>query len=235
MEVRQTSQTRPDPTATTRDVVAATISAARSGKPWPGVAAITAAATAVAEHDLRRQILDRARQELGGTLGDLIVTSAEEILTAYLRPVHDRLAATFVAAGKLIPEAPSTDALMRASDKVRKAWLDLDDSAATCARVRDTAERLNRFTPAQHDVHGEYAMVRNLLDVWPEWQVGRTPPWQSNDPRLTYLWLARHGADLWLPTSAERDAAWWASHGEAVDRAKHHRGQLEGFRGLMSR
>jgi hypothetical protein len=65
-----------------------------------------------------------------------------------------------------------------------------------------------------------------------KWQPGLTPPWRQSDPRLEWLWLARHGAALWLPTSAERDDAWWAQHGEAVERSRNHRGQLEGFRHL---
>ncbi|HXH79113.1 hypothetical protein [Nocardioides sp.] len=224
---------RPDPNAATREVVAATKAAALAGKAWPEVSAIRVAADAVADYDARRQTIERAREEMAGEVHDLIITGVDVIFSEYLRPVHDRLAATFTAAAKVIPEAPTTDMLMRADDKVRTAWLSLDDSVSAYTRIRNTAERLNRLNPVQNDTSGEFAMMRNTVDVWPDWQVGRTAPWASTDPRLTYLWLIRHGAELWLPTSAERDAAWWAKHGEAVERHRTNRQQSQALAAVM--
>jgi len=168
-QITSTASDQPDPTAVTRDVIAITKAAALAGKAaWPDVAAIRQTTEAGADHELRRQVLERARQEMAGELSDLIVNGAERILVDCLRPAFDRLVTAFTAAAKVIPEAPTTDTLMRASDTVRTAWLSLDDNVSTCTRIRDTAEKLNRLTPVQHDVFGEFAMMTNLLEVWPE-------------------------------------------------------------------
>lgn len=232
-EIASATRNRPDPGAVTAEVVAATKAAAYSGKAWPKVTPIREATTAAADHDLRRQTLDRARQELAGAVYDLIVTDAETLIVDYLRPVHTRLVAKFAEAAQLIPEAPTTDVLMRAGDETRTAWLDLDDAVSAYGRIRATAERLGRLEAVEHDVQGEFAMVRNMREIWPDWQIGRTPPWASTDPRLTYLWLARHGADLWLPTSAERDAAWWAKHGAKVEQHRANRQQAQALAAVM--
>lgn len=232
-EIAAAVQTRPDVAAVTAGVVDAVKAAAHAGKAWPKVAPIREATTAAADHDLRRQILDRARQELAAEVNELIISDAEALIVDYLRPAHTRLVKTFAQAAQLIPEAPTTDVLMRADDKTRKAWLDLDDAVTAYGRVRAMAERLGRIEGVEHDMQGEFAMVRNMREIWPDWQIGRTPPWASTDPRLTYLWLARHGADLWLPTSAERDAAWWAKHGAKVEQHRYNTQQGQALAAVM--
>lgn len=232
-EVAKHNAARPDAALARSEALAAVKAAARTKAALPHTSAVDDAERATTEHHTRATILQQARADLAGDLGSMLADSAEQIITDYLRPVFDRLAAQFAKAASLLPEPANTDALMRASDDVRTAWLDLDTAATTYQRIRDTADRLNRPTPVQRDTHGEFAMMRNVREVWADWQVGRTPPWTNTDPRLTFLWLARHGAQLWLPTSAERDALWWEHHGAVVQRAAHNRQQLAAFGAAM--
>lgn len=232
-EMASANAKRPDPVAVERKLVADLRVAAHQAKPaWPDVATVRETRTATDDHDLRTQVLDRARTETAGDLLSLIHDSAAVIVTDYLRPVHDRLVAAFEAAAAILPEAPTTDVLMRAPDEVRKTWLGLDDDVSRYSRVVATAARLNRLTPVQHDTSGEFASLTNLVDIWPDWQIGLTPPWESTDPRLTRLAIIRAGGRMWLPKSADRDAAWWAKYGAQVEQARGNRFALEGFRAV---
>ncbi len=228
-ELAPTDADRPDVAAVERRCVDDFRAAALASNAWPDVTRIREARTAADDHDLRRQVLDRAQARAAGDVLDLIHDHADTIVTDYLRPVHDRLVTAFEAAAKVIPEAPTTDALMRAPDKVRKAWLSLDDTTAQHARLVSTAARLGRLNPVEHDTSSEFASLRNLKDIWPEFQVGRTPPWDSPDLRLTRLAIIRAGGQMWLPTSAERDAAWWARYGGQVEQTTRNRFALQGF------
>lgn len=231
-EVAASRTDRPDLAAVERRVTDGYLTAARNGKGWPDVSVIRETKTATADHDLRTQVLDRAQTEVSADLLGHIHDHAEQIVTDYLRPVHDRLVTAFEAAAAVLPEAPTTDVLMRAPDKVRKTWLSLDDTVSQHARLTSTAARLNRLTPVQHDTSGEFANLTNLVDIWPDWQIGLTPPWENTDPRLTRLSIIRAGGKMWLPTSAERDAAWWTKYGERVEQVKSNRFALEGFRAI---
>jgi hypothetical protein len=231
-EVVASRTARPDLAAVERKVTDGYLTAARNGKAWPDVATIREARTAVGDHDLRSQVLDRAQTEASAELLGLIHDHADAIITNCLRPAFDRLVAAFTVAASVLPESPSVDALMRASDKVRKTWLSLDDDVHKHARITSTAVRLTRLNPPVHDVEGEFASLLNVRDIWPDYGVGRTPPWENTDPRLTRLSIIRAGGQMWLPTPAERDAAWLAKHGERVEQVKANRFALEGFRAV---
>lgn len=231
-ELATVRASRPDPAAAERQAVDAAKAAAASRKAFAATG-LREVREATADHDSLVHVLDRARAELAGELAALIVDSAPQIVTEHLRPVHDRLAAQFEQAAAVLPDPATVDAMMRASDQARQAWLDLDAAVIAYHRVRDAAARLNRQAPVVNDTHGEFALMRNVRDVWPDWQVGRPPPWTHADPRQTILWLVRHGAQLWLPTSAEQDAAWHEAHGVALEQAVQGRRQLAAWSGLF--
>jgi len=173
-EVAVTRPDRPDLAAVEREVTDGYLTAARNGEAWPDVAVIREARTAVADHDLRDQVLERAQTEASAELLGLIHDHADAIITDYLRPVFGRLVAALEVAASVLPESPSVDALMRAPDKVRKAWLALDDDVSKHARITSTALRLNRLNPPVHDVEGEFASLTNVRDIWTGYGVGRT-------------------------------------------------------------
>lgn len=227
---------RPDPRTTTAEVIERVkATAAGKSKTWPDVAGIREATDALTDHDNRAHVLSTARQQLTGQLADLIAERTVEIVTDYLRPVHARHYATVVKAADLIPDPTNTDALLRLGEEARTAWLDLDAAVTALGRIRDAVGRLQQTAPIEHDNRGEFALIRTgVRSAWPEWQVGRPAPWEHADPRQTYLDLARRGADVWLPTHAERDAAWWAAHGEEVRAARSNRHQLEGYRQALA-
>lgn len=232
-EMASANRQRPDAAGVERQCVSDFRAAANHTKPaWPDVATIRRTKTATDDHDLRSQVLERAHSETAAELLGLIHDHADAIITDYLRPVFDRLVAAFTVAASVLPESPSVDALMRAPDKVRKAWLGLDDDVSRHARITSTALRLNRLSPVVHDVEGEFASLTNVRDIWPDYGVGRTPPWENPDPRLVRLSIIRAGGKMWLPTTRERDDAWWAKHGERVEQTKSNRFALEGFRAL---
>lgn len=231
-ELATVRASRPDPAAAERQAVDAAKAAAASRKAFAATR-LREVRESTADLDSLVHVLGRARAELAGELAGLIVDSAPAIITERLRPVHDRLAAQFEQAAAVLPDPASVDALMRASEQARQTWLGLDAAAAAFHRVRDAAARLNRQTPVVSDAHGEFAMLRNVRGVWPDWQVGRPPPWTHTDPRQTILWLVRHGAQLWLPTSAEQDAAWHEAHGAALEQAVQGRRQLAAWSGVF--
>jgi len=232
-EMASANRQRPDAAAVERQCVSDFRAAAHHTKPaWPDVVTIRETKTATDDHDLRTQVLERAHSETAAELLGFIHDSAAVIVTDYLRPAFDRLVTAFEAAASVLPEAPTTDVLMRAPDKVRKTWLALDDDVSKHARITATAVRLNRLSPPVHDVEGEFASLTNVRAIWPDYGVGRTPPWEDTDPRLTRLAIIRAGGDMWLPTSAERDAAWWAKYGAQVEKARGNRFALEGFRAV---
>lgn len=215
---------RPDAEAARRDVIAETVAASLAGRPVPDVAPIRKAATAGQDHEERRRIVSEARSQLASELVNAIADSADRIIADCLRPRHAAAVKQFADAAPVLPEHPTTDQLMKADDKTRKAWLGLADAAHAYSRVTHTAGLLNRVgRPLEHDLSGEFAWCKNQREIWPLYQVGRTPPWPTDDQRLSLLALVRLGADLWLPTNAEREAAWWAAHGEKVEAQRRNR------------
>lgn len=229
-ELQAHSQTAPDPIAAETQTVAAIRKAASTGKPLPAVAVVRETREAHADHEQARRLLAQAREATAADLSGLIQSQAEAIVIDYLRPVHDQLVRDLEAAAAVLPAAPTVDALMRADDTMRAAWLSLDSVVAKRARLVDTAGRLTRLVPVEHDHAGEFSYLRNgLRSIWPEYQVGLKPPWSNTDDRLTLLALIRHGGELWLPTSRERDEAWLAVYGEKLEQANQGRANLRGF------
>jgi hypothetical protein len=226
--------------AETRDIAAeqrrlidATHSAAVAGKTWPDVSSIEKTRAAEVARSDRVQILQTAREELAGALNATIAMQASTVISDYLRPKHDEAVKRFRDLADLVPHDASADQLVGAPEKTRKAWLNLDDAVLDYARVSSAASRLIRLAPPQHDERDEFASMRNLTEIWPAWAgptwQPKAPPWPTDDDRRRVLWLVSHGADLWLPTAAERDQAWLAKYGQEVEHQRHLRSQARAY------
>lgn len=214
---------RPDPVKARADLTCAYLAAAAGQQDWPDASAVLEVERAAQAHTVRSTTLDAARVTAAGDLMGAVDDLAEQLITEHLRPAFAAALTDLRAASEVLPEDPSGDVLLRAPDKVRKAWLNLDDVTSRLLRARRHAERLGRLRPVRQDEAGEFAAMRNLRQVWPLYQPGRVPPWPSESPRAALLWQVRNGCDLWLPTSAERDAAWLEQHGENVERTRRAR------------
>jgi hypothetical protein len=213
----------PDPARARAELLRGYVTAARGGQDWPDPAPALDTERAAQAHRMRTDLLAEARAQLASEMLLAVDDHADALIVEHLRPAFDSALADLHAAARALPDDLSGDALLRAPDKVRKTWLGLDDVASRLSRLRRLAERLGRLRPVQHDQAGEFAAMRNLRQVWPLYQPGRTPPWPQDNTRLALLWQARNGCELWLPTSAERDAAWLEVHGAALERTRRAR------------
>ena len=101
------------------------------------------------------------------------------------------------------------EALLSAPTKVRAARKDLSEIAESYAAIRSAFNVLPVEDDIKLDHSGEFAEASNMPAVWtPSAQFGANPepPWPA-DALGRLHWLLTHGAQLWCPTAAERDAA----------------------------
>jgi hypothetical protein len=110
--------------------------------------------------------------------------------------------------------------------------LRLGELAGTYRSIRAAAGKLNARAgnPVVNDLGGEFFFAKNVRALWPTFAPGRKPPWPTDSTLDFLIWSARNGLELWLPTNRQINSAWDDMHGAAVERQKHHRQQLEGYR-----
>lgn len=237
-ELAQVHADHRDPTAALLDVTSATIAAARSGKAWPKVTTVSDARTHEMHRAIKEQVLSDARSALASELLSNIQTQAANLIADYLRPKHDEAVKRIREYAALLPADVSAEHLLRADEKMRTAWLDLESVVSAYSRITTVAGQLGRTTPPKHDERGEFASMRNLAEVWPTYEaptwVNKTAPWPTDDQRRKLLWLVHNGAELWLPTVAERDAAWWEKYGERVEAHVNNRRQARAMRDVIA-
>ena len=175
--------------------------------------------------------LDLADDDLRGALAD----NTERIVVQHVRPAGEQLWVEIVKCVKALAgiDTINTDSMLRAGDRARRAYLDMDTLAARYDRLRGAWSPLPNGQPVQHDVHGDHAEFEaGLCTVFgPGWRgvpTGARPglPW-PDDPRGRLIWLVRNGRTPWWPLPAERDAAWMEAHREAFElmqrrQALHH-------------
>lgn len=231
-ELTTLRDTRPDPATGERDAIDGTKLAATNSTPLPSASTLRQARQAAADADDQLGVLGRARDELAQELAAQIVDLGPQVIAEHLRPVHDGIVTQFTNASAVLPAQPTSDALLQASASIRQTWADLEAAASNYHKVRDAAGKLNRPARLAEDITAEFALMSNLREVWPDWRVGRPPPWSDNDPRRTLLILVRLGAKLWLPTAAEQYNAWHEAHGAALETARQNRADLQAYGGV---
>ena len=169
----------------------------------------------------------KAAQALTWQITNAVLEAADEIITAHLRPVFDRIVADLRAAVAVTGRfADDPVRALNAPAKERKSFADVPvlvgEYSTIAAARRVLADCGSR---AARDVDGEFSAVKNLDQLWPREQRQYTPrPWTSGAEGT--VWLLRNGAELWLPTPAEQDARYDEIYGARVreQQRRHQRG-----------
>jgi hypothetical protein len=206
------------------------VAAAAAGEELPDVAAVVAVDQAAAAAGRQVRLLGQAIEAADAHLGGVVEDLAEHILTECLHPAAVDVMAQVSKAAKVLPDDPSPETLLRASDAARAAWFSLGDLGARYGLIRNAAGALHRAnaSQSQHDTDGRYAEIRNYDEVTGGAPVmpGGERPWPV-DLAQRLLWFARHGADVWVPTVAQRDARFAEVHPDIVARKRSAWEQLQ--------
>jgi hypothetical protein len=190
---------------------------------------------ATAERDHRLQVLRTALDRAAQDLTDAVRDGADHIITEHLTPALTKLWAEISKAVKTLGDLDPADitAMLNAPDKTRQAYLELDFLAARYNRLRGAWSRVP-VESCEHDTRGEHTEFEvGIHAVWPDGKrvshlPAATPPWPTNDGgKGRLIWLVRAGAVPWLPTPAQRDAAWKTANAAAIEamreqQARHH-------------
>lgn len=197
------------------------------------------------EHEARLAVLRTAHDRADTTFRSTIDGAAETIVVDHIRPAGTELWGRITASVKALGnvEITSADAMLRASDRARKAYLTLSELAASYGRLRAALAELLRDDPPEHDTLGDHAEFHaGLCTVvgrgWRTTPSSPAPqmPWPADD-RGRLVWIARHHHTPWWPTPTERDGAWMELHREAHDHQKQrntaHR-QIHGWGGVAA-
>lgn len=202
----------------------ALIDAARSGETLPDVAQVRVADEANGDYNRRTGLLARALDQADSEVDALLASLSDLILREHLAPAVNEVMKGVRAAAEVLPEDIRPEALLRAADKARRAYLTLDDLAARYDGVRRAASPLRMRTPAEMDNRGDFSELRNFdeLTVGMNLQMGGPRPWPTETAgRL--LWYARHGGQVWLPTVREQDDRYREVHKEALAQQAQNR------------
>lgn len=200
------------------------------GSPDPGAVDLTG----IVEHERqtadlahRKRILNRALEVAEAELAAVLEDSTDRIIEEFIRPAGERLWTSIVrAVGALDGIAViTTDAMLRAEDKARRAFLELDSLSGQYGRLRQAWSPLPAGQDVEHDTssdHGEFEAGLCTI-IGPGWrgspmaQSRPKPPW-PDDPRDRLVWMVRAGHRPWFPTPDQRDAAWLTAHREEHER-----------------
>jgi len=188
--------------------------------------------TAVAQAETDRQATEKARavlaaaiEQAGNAATSVASDLTETIITQHLRPALDEVYARVRAvSAQLDGYGLDPHRLVTAPSKVRGAYGELPCLLARVAAILTARKHANFLghRESQHDASGLFADYQTPLALSPQWkppaQIPRIPA--PADPTERLLWIVSEAAapaQPWLPTMAERDAAWWSQFGEAQE------------------
>ncbi len=169
-----------------------------------------------------RGILARASDQAGEAAITVAYDLTETIISKHLAPaLAEAFARTREAAAALDGYGLDLHRLMTAPAKVRNAYADLPALAAkrqTILTASKSANAVGNREP-QRDTTGLFADFRKPLTFFPTWRhPARIPaipfPADQIERLLWFVGDAATAAEPWLPTMAERDAAWEAQFGD---------------------
>lgn len=215
----------PDPAAAEGDHLAALIAAAKTGrKTLPDCAPVLDAEAAAGRAQRRVLLLSRAIELADAELGGIVTDTGDDIIRQHLAPaVADVMTAVTAASGAL-PAEVTADAVLRADDAARRAWLELADHAARYDAVRRAATSVRRIEQPEWDTRGDFSELHNFNEVTAGYtvQIGGPRPWPT-DTGQRLLWYVRNGGRVWLPTIAEQDARYREVHRERIEQVQQSR------------
>ncbi|MCX5114377.1 hypothetical protein OOK13_39150 [Streptomyces sp. NBC_00378] len=163
--------------------------------------------------------VNKAADELAGRIGAAMAYgNATALIIEHVQPALakflDDLRADLKAAGRHATQAGATLDMLEEPEEVRVAILRLNVAFPKYAAIRTCWESLRRGAGTSDPLGlvSPLAEVANLPDLVPDWQsayYGRAPwPWHSTAFHIRMGWLLANGAQVWVPTAAEQDAAW---------------------------
>ncbi|MGH3484342.1 MAG: hypothetical protein ACRDPQ_14040 [Nocardioidaceae bacterium] len=169
------------------------------------------------------RIVSMALDTLAGRVRAYGSAHGDQLVTESLRPAFEKCVAEHAKSYGIMREHGELDhgRLLGAPQKVRVAALTEATTVETWTAIQTARDDLHRvgYKPEQ-DVEGEFLTVKvgaqrrhsNRLA-----HGSKTPPPWPTDGVLAFLrWVADNGAELWMPTRAEQDAAFDAAYGEAI-------------------
>lgn len=174
-----------------------------------------------------RRVLNRAQELAESELASVLEGSTDQIIEDVIQPAGERLWSSVVkaVAGLDDIEVVSVDAMLRAPERARRCYLELDGLAAQYGRLRGAWSPLPNGQDVQHDIaadHSEFEVGLCTI-VGPHWrgspmaQHRPRMPW-SDHPRDRLIWLVRAGHKPWFPTPDQRDRVWLTVHREEHER-----------------
>jgi hypothetical protein len=192
--------------------------------------AVDAAEQLVHQHARSARVLTLARTQAAEALADAVHTEGDTAIREYLAPTLAAIVADGrKAAATYLEHGSTAGALITAPAAVRTAWSKVDDLAARFVAIRSTRTQFIRATGIpQRDDAGDFSLIRNPEQVWPEMMQGNhhqlPRPWRHDTTRALLEWLTAHpNAEVWLPTAAQQDARWQEVWGPRIAEARANR------------
>jgi hypothetical protein len=179
------------------------------------------------DRELAHRILAVAAEMTQNTAVNIAADLADVVITDHLRPVFAANLERVAGHGTILGGYPlDTRALISAPAKVRSAWTAVKACADRHRLLIEARSRVNTagLRQPQRDTTGMYAAFELPRALFPGLSdQARMPqlPFPA-DPVDMMLWLVGDAARAkpWLPTVDEQDAAWWAQHGEGVEKRR---------------
>lgn len=192
---------------TVQDVAVATVDAVHHGTQLPDPAQIEAARAAERVHQDVLDMMDLCMRTAAGRVTTAL--HVDEVILDHLAPAHDETWQTFKDAHRVLVEHGETEhrRLLTAPTKVRKAADTVDQAVERYILVRAGRSALTTRMPCPDDPAGKYAAVRNYHEMHPTRMAMVRTAWHGLDSRRFLAWMADHGGQLWMPTTAQQAQA----------------------------
>ena len=195
-------------------LVDALVTAASEAKKLPNTAsAITDAVRSREAASIRVQLVSQAHEIVVGTRNATAQELAATITIEHLRPALEEVIAEATDKARALTgfdHEPDPIELLSAPEPTRQAWLDYQRLGERYRAIRQGQEKLRQlgYRPARDDRFGEF---RNFDALWPRRGAlggSSTPPWPTSSGAARLRWIVTGGAEAWMPTAEEADAAY---------------------------
>jgi hypothetical protein len=189
------------------DLLEQITNAAKAGKKFPNPAELAAAEQDRRTRDLYGNALSQATEGLENQLEDAIVGTADDIVTEHLRPALDEVMTEAVELVRILaPYGMAHEGLLQAPEEARQARVRFDFVVGRYRVLRDAQVELGALRDQPQREGGRYFEVRNRDTVAAGYRPG-VVPWPTDDTLAKLVWFITNGAEVWMPTPAEREAA----------------------------
>jgi hypothetical protein len=196
-------------------------------------------------HEALLGVLRAAAAVADQNLRDVVADHAEQIVTDHIQPAGGDLWKRIVAAAKTLdrPASVNADAMLTATDRQRRAYVELGDLSVRYKQLRAALSDIPfDDTPIIHDIAADHSEFREGLCSVAGPNFNGLPsnpnkpkmPWHDFDDRGRLLWLVEAGVTPWFPLPADRDRLWMEHHREAYERAAEQGRRQQGAKAWTS-